>query len=110
MYYEQMNEEYEVLTRESFQDVEDHDGTETRQYVYDHFDCVDFAGTFRFNIARRYRINSIGTVITNTGTSHAMNVVVFADGTADLFERQSGKFVTPESSDLYRMKDALWIV
>ena len=102
-----MNGEYKVLTRGEFDEVVALDATHAKEYELHHFDCVDFTGVFRFTIAKKYRINSIGTVLSYSGTPHAFNVVVFADGTAELFEPQTEEFVTDHPHEMYDLDGAV---
>lgn len=102
-----MNKKYVVPTRDSFEQVIEWDATDAKEYERDYFDCVDFTYVIRSLFSRKYRINGLGTVITYAGTPHAFNVVVFADGTAELFEPQSDTFVTPGESSMYDITDGV---
>lgn len=102
-----MNSSYRVMSRDDFDRIVEEESVSMKEYELDYFDCVDFTGVFRFGVARRYNVNSIGLVITYAGTPHAFNIIVFDDGTAELFEPQSDRFIEPGESEMYDIEDAV---
>ena len=102
-----MNDRYVVPTQDAFEQVIAWDATDAKEYERDYFDCVDFTKVIRALFAQTYRINAVGNIITYGEIPHACNVVVFADGTARLFEPQDDEFVAPNSSGLYQMDGAV---
>ena len=71
----------------------DWDWTDEKRYVTEQYDCDNFAFNFKARVARKFGVNSIGLVVDYSG-GHAYNLMVFSDGTWDIFEPQSDSWPT----------------
>jgi len=88
-----LNNEYWVCTKEDFKTIVRRDLTNWMRYEHDRHDCVDFTNVFRAGVSTHYGLNNVGRIISWKGTSHMFNVIVFADGSAEIFEPQRGHWL-----------------
>ena len=102
-----MNGKYRLPSQSEFEKVIDWDGTDTREYESDFYDCVDFTKSMRCLFGQKYQVNAIGTVIAYAGTPHAFNIVIFKSGEIRLFEPQNDQYVEAGESEMYDMTDAV---
>ena len=84
----QLDRTYWVCSEDDFNKVVASDPTDERRYAADRFDCDNFSFTFKARVGRQYGLNAVGVVI-DWSSTHAYNVVVFADGSAKIFEPQT---------------------
>ena len=98
-----LDNKYWTCTKPEFQKILETNTINEKQYVLDQFDCDNFAFNLKAQIAKDYNLNNVGMVIDNSG-GHAYNVVIFRDGTAELLEPQTDKWVTPGESRMYSFK------
>ena len=104
-----LDNKYWVCTKTEFQRVVNTNTINEKQYVLDQFDCDNFAFAFKAQVAMNYNLNNVGLVIDNSG-GHAYNIVVFNDGTAELFEPQTDRWITPGESKMYSFKKGIIIL
>ena len=57
-------------------------------------DCDNYGWLFKSNMQYWYHATAVGFVL-DQGAGHVYNVIVFADGTASLFEPQQDRYVAP---------------
>ena len=88
-----LDSKYWACSRLDFEAIIQWDWTDKKKYVAEKYDCDNFAFSFKARMDRKFHLNNVGLVIDYSG-GHAYNCVVFADGTAELFEPQSDRFVT----------------
>ena len=88
-----LDSKYWVCSRIDFDAIIKWDWTNDKKYVAEKYDCDNFAFSFKARMDRKFHLNNVGLVIDYSG-GHAYNCVVFSDGTAELFEPQSDRFVT----------------
>lgn len=88
-----LDTKYWVCSRLDFEAIIQWDWTDKKKYVAEKYDCDNFAFSFKARMDRKFHLNNVGLVIDYSG-GHAYNCVVFSDGTAELFEPQSDRFVT----------------
>jgi len=93
---------YWVCTRQDFVRIIKWDWTNSKKYISEKYDCDNFALTFKARMDRKFHLNSVGVVVDYSG-GHAYNCVVFADGTAEIFEPQSDTFRTDRMGTGYYM-------
>ena len=103
-----LDNKYWSCTKNRFQDVVDENKINERTYVVDKFDCDNFAFAFKAQVAMNYNLNNVGLVIDHSG-GHAYNVVVFQDGSAELFEPQNDRWISPGESKQYSFKRGIVI-
>ena len=104
-----LDNKYWVCTKSEFQKVVDNNTINEKKYVLDQFDCDNFAFNFKAQVAMNYNLNNVGMVIDNSG-GHAYNVVVFNNGTAELFEPQSDRWIKPGESKMYSFEKGVIIL
>ena len=104
-----LDNKYWLCSQEEFQTVVEHNKINEKTYIYDQFDCDNFAFAFKAQVAMNHNLNNVGIVIDNSG-GHAYNVVVFRDGTAKLFEPQTDAWVEPGSAPLYKFDKGIIII
>lgn len=83
-----LDAKYWVCDREEFNKIVKWDWTDNKQYLYEKYDCDNFAFSFKARVDRYFHLNNVGLVIDWSG-GHAYNLVVFKDGTWSAFEPQS---------------------
>jgi len=88
-----LDSKYWVCSRLDFEAIIQWDWTDKKKYVAEKYDCDNFAFSFKARMDRKFHLNNVGLVVDYSG-GHAYNCVVFSDGTAELFEPQSDRFVT----------------
>ena len=88
-----LDAKYWVCSRVDFEAIIRWDWTDKKKYVAEKYDCDNFAFSFKARMDRKFHLNNVGLVIDYSG-KHAYNCVIFSDGTAELFEPQSDRFVT----------------
>ena len=98
-----LDNKYWTCTKPEFQKILETNTINEKQYVLDQFDCDNFAFNLKAQVAKDYNLNNVGMVIDNSG-GHAYNVVIFRDGTAELLEPQTDRWVTPGESRMYSFK------
>lgn len=104
-----LDNKYWVCNKSEFMRVVRTNTINEKQYVLDQFDCDNFAFNFKAQVAFQYNLNNVGMVIDNSG-GHAYNIVVFNNGTAQLFEPQSDRWITPGESKMYSFKKGVIII
>tara|TARA_R110000824_G_scaffold148727_9_gene318616 strand:+ start:402 stop:869 length:468 start_codon:yes stop_codon:yes gene_type:complete len=105
-----LDAKYWACGRLDFHAIVTWDWTDEKKYIAEKYDCDNFAFSFKARMDRKFHLNNVGLVIDYSG-GHAYNCVVFADGTAELFEPQTDKFVTSKiGSGKYICKDGLIIL
>lgn len=101
---------YRLPDREDFRAYAVHDGINMREYRDEIYDCDDFSWAFMALVSNRYAINGIGLVITRDPDAHVCNVVLFQDGTVELWEPQDDEFKTDSDDPKYDLDDAVWLI
>ena len=96
----QLDNNYWCCSRNDFLDIVAWDWTDKKQYVLEEYDCDNFAISFKARMDRRFHLNNVGVVVDFSG-GHVYNVVVFSDGSLELFEPQGDRFVTNEKGTGY---------
>lgn len=104
-----LDNKYWTCTKTEFQRVVDANTIDEKKYVVDQFDCDNFAFNFKAQVALQFNLNNVGMVIDHSGR-HAYSVVIFSNGTAELFEPQNDKWVTPGESKAYTFKEGIVII
>lgn len=105
-----LDSKYWSCSRLDFEAIIRWDWTDKKKYVAEKYDCDNFAFSFKARMDRKFHLNNVGLVIDYSG-GHAYNCVVFADGTAELFEPQSDRFVTSRlGTGQYKCSDGLIIL
>jgi len=105
-----LDTKYWSCGRTDFEAIVNWDWTDKKKYVAEKYDCDNFAFSFKARMDRKFHLNNVGLVIDYSG-GHAYNCVIFADGTAELFEPQTDKFVTSRiGTGQYVCKDGLIIL
>jgi hypothetical protein len=99
---------YYLTTPEDFRTIVEEMVVDYRNYRKDKFDCENFALAFNHVCDSRDGLNSVGLVI-DYDEKQAYNIVVYEDGTTELFEPQSDEFVvaggTLSGHEAYTMDD-----
>jgi len=101
-----LDNKYWTCTKVEFQRILETNTINEKQYVLDQFDCDNFAFNLKAQVAKEYGLNNVGMVIDNSG-GHAYNVVIFRDGTAELLEPQSDRWIIPGESKMYSFKKGI---
>ena len=104
-----LDNKYWTCTKPEFQKILEANTLNEKQYVLDQFDCDNFAFNLKAQVARDYGLNNVGMIIDNSA-GHAYNVVIFKDGSAELLEPQSDRWITPGESDMYSFKRGVIIL
>ena len=104
-----LDNKYWTCTKPEFQKILEANTLNEKQYVLDQFDCDNFAFNLKAQVARDYGLNNVGMVIDNSA-GHAYNVVIFKDGTAELLEPQSDRWITPGESKMYSFEKGIIIL
>ena len=104
-----LDNKYWTCSKEDFQKIVEFNKINEKQYIADKFDCDNFSFNFKAQVATNHNLNNVGIVIDNSG-GHAYNVVIFNDGTADLFEPQTDQWIIPGSDKLYSFKRGIIIL
>ena len=104
-----LDNKYWVCDKIEFQKVVDANTIDEKKYIVDKFDCDNFAFAFKAQVAMQYNLNNVGLVIDHSG-SHAYNVVIFSNSTAQLFEPQNDKWITPGESKSYTFEEGIVII
>lgn len=74
------------------------DWVNTKKYAADLWDCENFALLFKGRSDYHFGLNSCGVVI-DYSSGHGYNLIVYPDGSVDLFEPQSDTFFSVISRD-----------
>ena len=104
-----LDNKYWTCSKEAFQEIIDYNTLNEKQYVSEQYDCDNFAFTFNAQVGLNHNLNNVGLVIDNSG-GHAYNVVIFDDGTAELFEPQNDRWITPGESGAYTFQTGIIIL
>ena len=104
-----LDNKYWTCSKEAFQEIIDYNTLNEKQYVSEQYDCDNFAFTFKAQVGLNHNLNNVGLVIDNSG-GHAYNVVIFDDGTAELFEPQNDRWITPGESGAYTFQTGIIIL
>jgi len=104
-----LDNKYWTCSKEEFQKVVEYNTINEKQYVLEQYDCDNFAFAFKAQVAMNHNLNNVGLVIDNSG-GHAYNVVIFDDGTAQLFEPQNDTWITPGESGAYAFQTGIIII
>lgn len=108
-----LDKRYHLTTPDDFSKIVEDTVIDHRNYRKAKFDCEDFAFSFKSIVAHKYGLNSVGVVI-DYGGKHAYNVVMFEDGTTELFEPQNDTLVTTGDTmsdhEAYTMEDGFIIL
>jgi len=104
-----LDNKYWTCTKSEFQKVVDTNTIDEKKYIVDQFDCDNFAFNFKAQVALQFNLNNVGMVIDHSG-GHAYSVVIFSDGTAELFEPQNDRWVSPGESKSYSFKRGIVII
>jgi len=104
-----LDNKYWTCSKEEFQKVVEYNTINEKQYVLEQYDCDNFAFAFKAQVAMNHNLNSVGLVIDNSA-GHAYNVVIFEDGTAELFEPQNDTWITPGQSEMYKFEKGIIII
>ena len=95
-----LDNKYWTCSKEAFQEIVDYNTLNEKQYILEQYDCDNFAFTFKAQVGLNHNLNNVGLVLDHSG-GHAYNVVIFDDGTAELFEPQTDRWITPGESAAY---------
>jgi hypothetical protein len=76
-------------------------------YRPERFDCEDYASAYMTFTAFLFGTNSVGTVY-DYSSEHAYNIIIYADGTMELFEPQTGKVV--ERGEDYQLQSGFIVL
>lgn len=106
-YWHPMNSSYRCPHYDDFVTATDEFDINEYGYTTNYFDCVDYTTALRAEFAQQFQINSIGQVITTTGSAHAFNAVYTADEGIVLWEPQSNTRIEANSGELYQMDSAI---
>ena len=87
-----LDTKYRTYSREVWQRIIADDETNKAMGWPDFMDCDDFALRFKSNGSVWYGATAVGFV-NDVSAGHAYNVIVFANGKAELFEPQQDRFV-----------------
>jgi len=98
-----LDNKYWVCSKETFMKLVKWVWVSKMKYVGDRYDCDNFAFTFKALVGLIWGLNNVGVVIDTTG-GHAYNIIIFDDGSWELFEPQSGRFVKPGEHKMYTFK------
>ena len=105
-----LDSKYWACGRLDFEAIINWDWTDKKRYVKQKYDCENFAFSFKARMDRRFHLNNVGLVVDYSG-SHAYNCVVFADGTAELFEPQNDMIVTKQmGKGLYKCESGFIVI
>ena len=104
-----LDNKYWVCDKIEFQKVVDANTIDEKKYIVDKFDCDNFAFAFKAQVAMQYNLNNVGLVIDHSG-GHAYCVVVFSNSSAQLFEPQNDRWITPGESKSYTFKEGIVII
>jgi len=105
-----LDNKYWTCTRLDFDAIIRWDWTDKKRFVKEKYDCDNFAFSFKARMDRRFHLNNVGLVVDYSG-SHAYNCVVFADGTAELFEPQNDMIVTKQmGKGLYKCESGFIVI
>jgi hypothetical protein len=84
---------YYLTTPHDFSKIVENTVIDHRNYKKAKFDCENFAFAFQSVVAQQYGLNSVGVVIDYEG-GHGYNIVMYEDGTTELFEPQNDTLVS----------------
>jgi hypothetical protein len=99
---------YYATDLDTFKKIVEWDWTDTREYLFDTFDCDKFAMYFKARVSIDFGINAIG-VILDYSSAHAYNLVIVKDSKGVrwyLYEPQTDEIFTYEqrNQSFYAMK------
>ncbi|QLG29985.1 hypothetical protein HUG10_20475 (plasmid) [Halorarum halophilum] len=80
-----LDSRYYLTTPDDFSKIVEETVIGHRYFRRSKFDCENFAVAFQSIVAQRYGVNSVGVVVNHAGT-RAFNVVMYEDGTTELFD------------------------
>ena len=83
---------YRTYPKEIWEQIIKDDQTQRAMPWPDWMDCDDYAWQFKAAANSWYHANAVAFIL-DQSAGHAYNAIVFADGTASLFEPQKDKFV-----------------
>ena len=104
----QLDSQYWACNQQDFMRFLAYDWTNTfRQYAAERFDCDDFA---RYLVARclQHGLTSVGLVV-DWSSRHAYNFVVFADGSASIWEPQTDQVCQP-GTGIYKAENGFVVL
>lgn len=88
MFHLHLDSRYWVCGKEDFLKIVKWDWTNEKRYIQNQYDCENFAFYFKASVNRHFGLNNVGFVL-DTSSAHAYNIVVFSNGTAEIFEPQN---------------------
>lgn len=108
-----LDSRYHLTTPDDFSRVIENVVIDHRNYKQAKYDCENFAFAFKSIVAQRYGLNSVGVVM-DENAQNAFNVVVYEDGTTELFDPHKDTIVaTGETANThkgYRMKNGVIVL
>lgn len=75
-------------------------------YRPERFDCEDYASAYMTFAAFLFGTNGVGTIY-DFGAGHAYNIILYSDGSIELYEPQTGQVVEPGSEDKYSLESGM---
>ena len=104
-----LDNKYWTCSKTDFQKVVDFNTINEKKYILEQYDCDNFAFAFKAQVGMNHKLNNVGLVIDNS-SGHAYNIVIFDDGTAELFEPQNDSWITPGQTEMYKFKRGIIIL
>jgi hypothetical protein len=91
---------YYTVSKEDMRSISSWERTNRHDYEKAEYDCENFALSFMSSAQREFGVTTIGLVIDWSGT-HAYNMLVYEDGSVELFEPQNDNIVEPGDADRF---------
>ncbi|EGQ44217.1 MAG: hypothetical protein J07AB43_02760 [Candidatus Nanosalina sp. J07AB43] len=77
-------------------------------YRPDRFDCEDYAAAYMTFVSFFFGSNAVGTVY-DFGAGHAYNIILYSDGSMELYEPQDGRVVEHSDDTKYALESGVII-
>ena len=78
-------------------------------YRPERFDCEDYASAYAVFASFLFGTNGVGVMYDYTA-DHAYNVIVYSDGSIEVYEPQTGEVIDPESDEDYSLQSGLLVI
>tara|TARA_R110002012_G_scaffold54593_2_gene139766 strand:+ start:4967 stop:5473 length:507 start_codon:yes stop_codon:yes gene_type:complete len=108
-----LDRKYRVCSKQDFMHWIEWDWVDKKKYVSEHYDCENFAFSFKARTDRKFGINTVGLVIDYSG-GHAYNLVLFSDSPPLLYEPQTDEWVYigegMSANESYKMQQGYIII
>lgn len=100
---------YYTVSKEDMRSISSWEETNLLDYEADQYDCDNFALSFMSSVQREFGVTTVGLVIDWSGT-HAYNMLVYEDGSVELFEPQNDNIVEPGDADRFAFDNVRVII